>query len=321
VTHTPNVGQACNDNNLCTSGETCQADASCGGGSAVSTDDGDNCTQDSCDPSTGVHHDSIPGCPGGCVSAPPVVAPPTSSPTGPVAKGSPVTISATFTDADDSSGHTCTIDWDDGTTGSGANGTDGNVTEPSGSTPGSCSKSHTYANAGVYTVTVTVRDTCASGSNVYQYVVIYDPNAGFVTGGGWINQPSDGFPALVGRANFGFVSKYKKGSNVPDGETEFQFKAGAINFHSTAYDAGSLVISGGRKATYRGSGTVNGVSGYRFLLVAYDGNAPGGDGIDRFRIKITQGNTIIYDNRPLASEDVDLADPTALGGGSIVIHK
>jgi hypothetical protein len=37
--------------------------------------------------------------------------------------------------------------------------------------------------------------------------------------------------------------------------------------------------------------------------------------------KITQEGTLVYDNRPLASEDVDLADPTALGGGSIVIHK
>jgi len=107
---------------------------------------------------------------------------------------------------------------------------------------------------------------------------------------------------------------------VPDGETEFQFKAADINFHSSVYDAGSLVISAGRKATYRGGGTVNGQSGYRFVLIAYDGDQPGGDGIDRFRIKITQGGAVIYDNRPGVSEDVDLAEPTALGGGSIVIH-
>ncbi len=185
----------------------------------------------------------------------------------------------------------------------------------------SCTNTHQYTTAGVYTVSVDVSDYCADANGIFEFVVIYDPNAGFVTGGGWINQPSDGYPQLSGRANFGFVSKYKKGSNVPDGETEFQFKAGDINFHSSAYDAGSLVISGGRKATYRGDGTVNGQSGYRFLLIAYDGNQPGGDGVDKFRIKITQGGSVIYDNRMGVSEDVDLADPTALGGGSIVIHK
>lgn len=45
------------------------------------------------------------------------------------------------------------------------------------------------------------------------------------------------------------------------------------------------------------------------MLIAYDGDQPGG------------GGTIIYDNRMGVSEDVDNADPTAIGGGSIVIHK
>ena len=87
------------------------------------------------------------------------------------------------------------------------------------------------------------------------------------------------------------------------------------------YDAGSLVVSGGWKATYRGDGTVNGVAGYRFLLIAYDGDAPGGGGVDKFRIKITLNGNVVYDNRPGVTEDVDNADPSALGGGSIVIHK
>jgi len=60
-------------------------------------------------------------------------------------------------------------------------------------------------------------------------VVIYDPSAGFVTGGGWINSPAGrgGVDAtLTGKANFGFVSRYKKGQTVPTGETEFVFKRG-----------------------------------------------------------------------------------------------
>jgi hypothetical protein len=125
----------------------------------------------------------------------------------------------------------------------------------------------------------------------------------------------------TGKANFGFVSKYKKGSNTPDGQTEFQFQAGDINFHSSAYDYGSLVVAG-YKARYTGTGDINGVGGYKFVLIAYDGDAPGGPGVDKFRMKITKNGVTVYDNRiTVASDDIDLADPIAISGGSIVIHK
>jgi plastocyanin len=245
---------------------------------------------------------------------PPIITSVTGPPD-PLALGASPSITVNFTDTGVQS-HTCTFFWDDTTSSS--------VTVGPGAT--SCTASHTYAAAGVYTVGVTVADDCASPAGtlpvLFEFAVIYDPSGGFVTGGGWINQPPDGYPALSGKANFGFVSKYKKGNNTPEGETEFQFKAGDINFHSSGYDYGSLVISGGKKATYRGAGTVNGQSGYRFVLIAVDGNAPPSSGPDRFRIKITTtGGGLVYDNRMGSSEDPDLSDTTALGGGSIVIHK
>jgi hypothetical protein len=38
------------------------------------------------------------------------------------------------------------------------------------------------------------------------FLVVYDPDVGFVTGGGWIDSPESAYmpdPSLTGRANFG----------------------------------------------------------------------------------------------------------------------
>ncbi|MBB6610168.1 T9SS type A sorting domain-containing protein [Pontibacter sp. Tf4] len=153
------------------------------------------------------------------------------------------------------------------------------------------------------------------------YMPVYDPDGNFVTGGGWIDSPAGALAsdaAATGKANFGFVSKYKKGSNQVDGNTEFQFSAGSINFKSTFHEAGTLVIAGA-KAMYRGEGTVNGVSGYKFSITAIDGNWNNGSGPDKFRIKITKNGVTVYDNGLGADENSDAS--TALGGGSIVIHE
>ena len=143
-----------------------------------------------------------------------------------------------------------------------------------------------------------------------------------MTGGGWIESKAGSLIAnssATGKATFGFVAKYQKGANVPTGETEFQFKDGDVNFHSTSYD---WLVVAGAKAQFKGVGTLNGVAGYKFLLTAIDGQVSGGGGMDKFRIKITTaGDGLVYDNRKGVSDDIDLADPQALSGGSIVIHK
>ncbi|HKZ48579.1 MAG TPA: hypothetical protein VJ397_07320 [Thermoplasmata archaeon] len=110
----------------------------------------------------------------------------------------------------------------------------------------------------------------------------------------------------------------EKGATVPTGQTEFQFKAGALNFKSAAYEW--LVVSGSR-VQYKGTGTVNGAGSYSFLLSAIDGALPGGGGEDKFRMKVwdTFTGQVVYDNQ---MGQYDGADPsTTLGGGSIVIHK
>ena len=233
-------------------------------------------------------------------------------PTGPLVLGSGANVGVTY--ATPAPGQACqvTYDWDDGTTSTVA----GNN--------GAAAASHAYATAGVYTVVATVRDANgATGSGKHEFVVIYDPAGGFVTGGGWILSPAGAYAgdlAATGKANFGFVSKYQKGQTIPTGNTEFQLQCAAFNFQSTAYQW--LVVSGAM-AQYKGNGQINGSGDYGFLLTAGDGQAAGGSGTDKFRIKIWDkaSGGVVYDNRKGSPDDLDAADPQAIGGGSIVIQK
>ncbi len=144
-----------------------------------------------------------------------------------------------------------------------------------------------FTSTGVHTICVSGTDASGNtGNETCVLLAVYDPIAGFITGGGWINSPWGGYtpnPSLTGKANFGFVSKYKKGAHTPTGVTEFQFKVADLNFHSNTYEW--LVVAGAR-AQFKGVGTINGGDNYGFMLTAIDGAIAGGGGVDRFRIKI-----------------------------------
>lgn len=126
-----------------------------------------------------------------------------------------------------------------------------------------------------------------------------------------------GSSLIEGKANFGFVSKYKKGANVPTGNTQFQFKVADLNFHSTEYEW--LVVTGSNFAKFKGEGTINGEtapnssSPFKFQVWAGDGTGPNGE--DTFRIKIWYENgddeVVVYDN--------NMHQP--IGGGSIKVHN
>jgi hypothetical protein len=197
-----------------------------------------------------------------------------------------------------------TIDWGDG-----------DKTLFAGETDGMVNTNHIYSEAGVYSITIKIRDLCGNTINkVYEHVIVYDQFAGFVTGGGWIMSPSGAYvpgPRLTGKANFGFVVKYQKGKIVPTGNIVFQFHAARMKFQSTSFEW--LVITG-TQAQFKGSGTINGKGNYGFIITVFDGKP------DRFWIKIWNKDTgkIVYDNQIGSSDN---AKPvTALGGGSIVIH-
>jgi hypothetical protein len=175
------------------------------------------------------------------------------------------------------------------------------------------------SGAGVLAVDLSILD---SAGNVLHKWTLSDPTdvIGTTVGGnqyGWF--ATNGFPFLAidnsmrkefsfitGKATFGFVSKYKKGATVPDGNTEFKFVAGDLNFSSTSYEW-LVVNQAGANAQFKGTGTINGTGDYDFMLWAGDGSP------DTFRIKIWDAATevLVYDN----------GTNQPIGGGSIVVHK
>jgi hypothetical protein len=174
---------------------------------------------------------------------------------------------------------------------------------------------YTYTLTGIYNVCLTVNDGLLNSSEVCTIAVIYDPSAGFVTGGGWIESPAGAYipdPSLSGQATFGFVSKYKKGATVPTGSTAFEFDLAGLVFYSETYEW-LVVNQGGTNAQFKGSGLINGSmdpngNAYKFMVWAGDSSP------DTFHIRIwwedADGEHDVYDN------GVD----QPIGAGNIVIH-
>ncbi|MFL6245990.1 MAG: DNA/RNA non-specific endonuclease [Thermoanaerobaculia bacterium] len=208
-------------------------------------------------------------------------APVITSVTGPTAQvqaGSATAVAVTFADSDATDTHTATFTW--------GNGSSSTVS----CAANTCSASTTYATAGIYDVTIVVTDAAgAIATTSFASVIVYDTNAGSVTGGGW-------FATASGKANVNINVKYLPGQSTPAGNTKFD--VAGVAFNSTSYEW--LVVSGST-ATWQGKGTVNGAGNYAFTATAVDGAT------DAFRITIRG----VYDttaNQPL-------------GGGSIVVHK
>ena len=241
-----------------------------------------------------------------------------------------VTASAHFKDVDTSTTHTALEwDWGDGNTSpalvsSEANG-EGDV----------ASASHTYLNTGVYEIKLKMKDApyLATFEESYQYVVVYDPSAGFVTGGGWIYSPMGAYvpdPEMVGQATFGFVSKFyrtRTGENSLEGNTVFEFHTADFRFTSISYE---WLVVNGDKAIYRGLGYIDGnpdiftdeAKVYGFMLTAQDLVDENGEDADRFRIQIWDGDQatgMIYDNKIGASSN-DMTVGTVIGDGSIIVQ-
>ncbi|MEN6571547.1 MAG: PKD domain-containing protein [Anaerolineaceae bacterium] len=211
-----------------------------------------------------------------------------NAPTEPLAVGMPVEVSADFTDPGILDTHTVSINWGDGIT------TAGTVEELDGS--GTASGSHSYTNAGFFTITMTVTDKDGGVSNAAtsETIIIYNP-ANFITGSGWFKSPVDSF-----KAKFDVTAMYKKDAVTPDGQTELILGKNTT-FLSTGYD---WLVQVGNEAVLKGTGTINGTGEYFFLITEKDGSP------DQIKILIWDASGIVYDTTNLVN----------IGGGSITLH-
>ena len=238
-----------------------------------------------------------------------------TGPSNPVVVTSSVAVSAIFTDADVLDTHTATIDWGDGTTSSAS------VSEANGT--GSANASHTYSATGLYTVSITVDDGDGGTAmtTLSNQVVINDPTAGFVSGSGQFQWSAGSYvanPSLSGTGSFQISSNYMISTAAPNGSTSVQIQTPSLRFSSTSY---AWLIVSGSNAMIQGAGTLNGSTGYSSLVSVNDGQASGGGGVDRFRIKIWNTGTgaVVFDNQ---LGDANGADPTvAIQSGSITLTR
>jgi hypothetical protein len=216
---------------------------------------------------------------------------------------STINLGASLTDPSSLDQLTCSVNWADGSSG------------PGTLSAGVCLASHVYTAAGIYTIQVTGADDDTGTKSANLMVIVYDPTAGFVTGGGWIFSTAGAYKldeSLAGKANFGFVSKYRKGTTVPTGDTAFEFDTAGLAFASQSYDW-LVVNQGGTNAQFKGTGLINGMldpngNAYKFMVWANDGSP------DTFHIRIwwedETGEHDVYDN----------GTDQGIGGGSIVVH-
>ncbi len=147
-----------------------------------------------------------------------------------------------------------------------------------------------FSTTGLYTICVRGEDAAENvGAPECTVLPVYDPTAGFVTGGGQVYSPTGADlanPSAAGNAQFAFVSRYNSGASTPSCNLQFRFREGDLNFHSSAMEW--LVVTDEPRAMFRGTGTINGDTECKFQVDAWDGSYSDGTGppSDAFGLKI-----------------------------------
>lgn len=182
-------------------------------------------------------------------------------------------------------------------------------------------------------------ESCEAQTSV-RYVHVYDSEAGYVSGGGWSDSPTNAGYELMrqgGMLYWGFVARYT-GEERVQGSTLMILDTGPAIFRSTSVEDGSLVISGNR-AFFKGTGILFHQRGldsdrddrqFGYLIAATDGQLGFSSSPDQLRLRVwvieedgTEG-AVVYDNQVgCSSANLDLNAPacSAIDRGDIIINK
>lgn len=237
--------------------------------------------------------------------------------------GTPVQLDAPFTDTGANDTHTCVVDWDSGDP------------EEYAGTSRSCSRAHTFAAAGMYTIKVTVRDDEGASDSAEVMVVVYDPEGGRTNADGSVASPAGAWskaPELTGQQWFNLTAEYERPTATrPKGPGKTWLADTPFYIDSGDRGLDWLVVTPDGKTAAKGTALNRGVQ-YRFVLYGYDGCANGGSsscrpGADAFRAVVwptdsgqNPGSEITYDNRRGAGYDVDVADLQPLTSGQVLLQ-
>ena len=177
---------------------------------------------------------------------------------------------------------------------------------------------HTYTNAGIYPIGLDFSQSCLRPTNggYEQWMPIFDPEAGFVTGAGQATANGE-------RLGFNFSVRYSgKYAAAPTGQTHLQI-AGLGMFRSRSLD---WVVVTGDKAAWKGEGVIDGKGRYGFIASVSDAGGPVQDDPgDRMRVvvwDIDRHNRVVYDSFGQGGEILNLSNQgSAIDKGNIVIHR
>ncbi|MGH3341368.1 MAG: PKD domain-containing protein [Carbonactinosporaceae bacterium] len=217
--------------------------------------------------------------------------------------GEPAAVSASFTDPGTNDTHVCRFGWDDG-----------RAAETHRASGSSCSRTHTFADPGMYEASVGVADDDGGRDRASVMVVLYDPAAGLAASAGSISSPRGALAGSPdsGVARFTALAKYlTMESTAPFGRVSLTVPGTDMRLRST--DLEWLVITPNGKVAIKGTGRVDGKDGYGFLAYAQSG---------RYRSVVwplSKGmippGSPLYDSVRGASYDVDKARPQPVTAG------
>lgn len=175
--------------------------------------------------------------------------------------------------------------------------------------------------AGFYEVNASYGNDCGTQSTSHK-VAVYNPDNRIVAAAGWLHSPQNtqlDYMQQEGRGYFGVAVQYRNRTEEVQGQVAFHLKENDLNFKSTSFETERLIVFG-QEANFKGKGTINGKSGYGFLVAIVNHALNVKNPNDRLRLMIweEESGRIVYDNQAGDAEEATAIN--RIGMGAMVLY-